>query len=92
MNDLQQSTCCMYKKPSEVFLGMRVVVSTRVVEIRLKARAQAFGHPYYQLVTSKVEIFQDDLLIYNVDRYLVQVALTLCGFTLCVSHFVRLPC
>ena len=62
MNDLQQSTCCMYKKPSEVFLGMRVLVSTRVVEIRLKARAQAFGHPYYQLVTSKVEIFQDDLL------------------------------
>lgn len=30
--------------------------------MRLKARAQAFGHPHYQLVTSKVEIFQDDLL------------------------------
>ena len=23
---------------------------------------------------------------------IIQVAITLCGFTLCVSHFVRLPC
>ena len=59
-----KSTCCMYKKPSEVFLrdACSRLYTTRVVEIRLKARAQTFGHPYYQLVTSKVEIFQDDLL------------------------------
>ena len=49
------------KKVSRFFLGIEGCVS-RVVELRLKARAQAFGHPHYQLVTSKVEIFQDDLL------------------------------
>ena len=50
------------KKGLEIFFfryrGMRVSRGG----MRLKARAQAFGHPHYQLVTSKVEIFQDDLL------------------------------
>ena len=49
------------KRSRDFFLGIEGCVS-RVVELRLKARAQAFGHPHYQLVTSKVEIFQDDLL------------------------------
>ena len=53
------------KKPTSKrdFLGMRRS-GMRVSRggMRLKARAQAFGHPHYQLVTSKVEIFQDDLL------------------------------
>ena len=58
----------LYKKKKtlaakEIFLGMRRR-EMRVSRggMRLKARAQAFGHPHYQLVTSKVEIFQDDLL------------------------------
>ena len=59
----------LYKKKNprskrDFFLGWDVRRKMRVSRggMRLKARAQAFGHPHYQLVTSKVEIFQDDLL------------------------------